>query len=1850
MEENNLQLNKEQNSQLPETLDVYKTNPLFRLRQKIRWLSPKKKLMFLALPFLAAAAGFILYFTLAAGSDPKINLVWTGNGTAINGTELHCGEQNKQFDIKIDGNAKDIVTVGAFITFDPAKITVTSIDVSKTDFPMGEESTTPTNPGTLQKIDNVNGLIQVIRAYPVSGSPGYGFTAASGILATIHFDVKADVIGQALFKLSQTDPSKTVIILNGGAATEPDNVGAESSLTIKCCIGDVCGANETCPSSNWQSEPDRCCNVDCVSATRLYLEPSKATVNVGQIIDKDGVDLLLFSERADISSVKVILTFDPNYLEISDIMGRDIVGNNIVGTIVAQTIVNAKITLEFSQYKGVKAQPNRLATLKFKVKNEKDLPSAPNQSLLSNPHQPYITKVQFEKNYGTGSTSSTNLFNAAGTPLFDANNPIIFTDGEYTIILPPIVLCAGTQLTVEPSYDSVKIHWCTEPASSCKITVSPFKGSPPPGGEDSDTNKREHYFKFTGLPQGDKYEYDISCDTENYYKLVLQKTFKTSKATDLSISQIRATDVAASKAKISWLTTGGKNSDGRSDSAVYYREEGTASWPYSNKNLALVTSHSLELVGLTPGTAYEYYAHSSVDGIANCAIDRATPDCAASKVFSFVTKNRNEAADANLILKVNHDRVCDEWLYCDAAVQILNTKKNPPRYEDVCFATGVCNALDKGGQCLSIVDKGQAVLTFNAPTSTSEIKNLSGYSKVGLNWGFRCAADGARKCSCSDPTVLSCQSPVCPGSDSECAAAKIDGYYPYSVMAEVGLPIGVPNPSFEEGTVRPWQSHNLAEVTNVSDPNDKTNRVMKIDPKGAYSGAEAEKLSNKIITTPGTLYVVSFRAKTDNFSGQKILVELGPYKTTGNDKTYSSFNYYDNESRKKTDIISLKSYWQEYVVSLIAEELVKQASGSISTDGPLNITIVREPTENSKDAFYVDNISMKSVLSVSNDLSYVPRSCRLYPSQNAPACDYYDVNRAKDMKGWKGYCVETDPGYGERKYLNQPMCLLWWPVDIISGESNIFSADSVAGYTDRKPLYYCLEARGNYGREDIQYCTTIDLEKACPVIDIRQAKGEKYQLGLNGVYTAFASDNGQQSRQTEDFFDNSRLQKDDIVGVGIIGGQINKFGSLLKNSSDNKDAEGYESWGWTSEEKNNWLYKYAENQYNYSDPFTTKVVCNPNGTGDFLALKLTFSTETQGLDSLEITSCDDDGQTVNTSVSIIFYLREPCLKIAQTVTVDGETIPWAQRINSQKITTDGWIGYTKDQDYSPFGGAVAPRPLNDPVNWENSGQPLFVEPADTLNMTSPYQVRGGSPYGIPGNAPTICSNIPSKNCLNNGDCLAAGKCGEKDVANNPANPNFLPYCASDLDYDLITANDCVDDNQCHDVLNNPDAVCYNFGFGRNQCGIPDQACLMLMGSIGYPCTSIQGECRLTVKDRQVGPASCVSGPNVGNNCQNRQNCGMEMDSGEYGMCVGFKAPKGVSWEDLNARLAVPGANNLSKLFAKSYGVWEWRRDTAGDQKYKYMASTTAVLDWDITGKGVLPQVPQILVNNSDKNNFVIITQGSAVLKFSSWVDPNQAPLTRYTVDWDDGKESVEAGLRIPGRDISNPHILVHYYKYIKSCENTDGVAGCDNCLDADHNNTCDQCVDDEAPTGEYEYCIYKPKIQLEDNWGRCNNDKDTNGNGQIDTDEACQNNSATWAQFKKQIVVYKDQGGMPTGVMSVEPTTLTYISDPDPANNFHLPHTDSFFVSNDTIAGGDLSWSLTVPSGSFLDSVDYKVNPVNGYTGVLGPDQSQEVKLTINNIDSLATGKYTAEIEVKDITNNKTEIVKIILQIGGSAL
>ncbi len=75
-------------------------------------------------------------------------------------------------------------------------------------------------------------------------------------------------------------------------------------------------------------------------------------------------------------------------------------------------------------------------------------------------------------------------------------------------------------------------------------------------------------------------------------------------------------------------------------------------------------------------------------------------------------------------------------------------------------------------------------------------------------------------------------------------------------------------------------------------------------------------------------------------------------------------------------------------------------------------------------------------------------SCRLYPETESLSCEYTDEEGAKH-KGWRGYCLEYDKAPG-----NTDTCLLWWPADIIWGE--YWGPDF--GYNNRYPLYYCLAA------------------------------------------------------------------------------------------------------------------------------------------------------------------------------------------------------------------------------------------------------------------------------------------------------------------------------------------------------------------------------------------------------------------------------------------------------------------------------------------------------------------------------------------------------------------------------------------------------------------------------------------------------------------------------------------------------------------------------------------------------------------------------------------------------------------------
>jgi len=157
-------------------------------------------------------------------------------------------------------------------------------------------------------------------------------------------------------------------------------------------------------------------------------------------------------------------------------------------------------------------------------------------------------------------------------------------------------------------------------------------------------------------------------------------------------------------------------------------------------------------------------------------------------------------------------------------------------------------------------------------------------------------------------------------------------------------------------------------------------------------------------------------------------------------------------------------------------------------------------------------------------------------------------------------------------------------------------------------------------------------------------------------------------------------------------------------------------------------------------------------------------------------------------------------------------------------------------------------------------------------------------------------------------------------------------------------------------------------------------------------------------------------------------------------------------------------NELSTLFAKSYGGWIWDQDESS-----YVENTTTS-DWqfDNSANGVAPKISNIKFNNF--NTATVNGDGFVNLTFNSQINPDQMPLTEYRVDWGDGEETVVDGNMISRSTISNTHSLTHAFNYydLKNKKNNDPskypMLSCDN------DNT---------------KCTISPKISLKDNWGWC---------------------------------------------------------------------------------------------------------------------------------------------------------------------
>ncbi|MDO8667752.1 MAG: hypothetical protein Q7K35_01485, partial [bacterium] len=158
-----------------------------------------------------------------------------------------------------------------------------------------------------------------------------------------------------------------------------------------------------------------------------------------------------------------------------------------------------------------------------------------------------------------------------------------------------------------------------------------------------------------------------------------------------------------------------------------------------------------------------------------------------------------------------------------------------------------------------------------------------------------------------------------------------------------------------------------------------------------------------------------------------------------------------------------------------------------------------------------------------------------------------------------------------------------------------------------------------------------------------------------------------------------------------------------------------------------------------------------------------------------------------------------------------------------------------------------------------------------------------------------------------------------------------------------------------------------------------------------------------------------------------------------------------------------------------------------------------------------PFVSNIKVN-SIITNVELTKNGFINLTFNTKVDSNQLPMVMYGIDWGDNTKTVVTGVEMRDKPNTNlPESVYHLYSYwdlkAKFNQQCPGLGGsCNyNSFTCQGGTKAGQSCIDCTTSGQ---CKVKPKIQIKDNWGWCNNSATING---------C--STATWESFDHWVVV-----------------------------------------------------------------------------------------------------------------------------------
>ncbi len=759
---------------------------------------------------------------------------------------------------------------------------------------------------------------------------------------------------------------------------------------------------------------------------------------------------------------------------------------------------------------------------------------------------------------------------------------------------------------------------------------------------------------------------------------------------------------------------------------------------------------------------------------------------------------------ANIILQVQKDRACEEWLYCKTRIQAFDSEGNR---DDKCFDIGICDGLNDSGECNSfpvlpnteIVGQQISGATgYSSPYTVEDLRLMSGYTKAGMSWLGFSSGDGTTP-----------------------------GYLPYNLMTQVGNEANILyNSSFEEtiNTNQPLQSP--FPYWNTDDSNCNANSTCRVTPDNqSISGIRAAKLSisaNNASAGNSTVYL-----------GQALPLSPSEYILSGyikwqnvasaNVTAGADIMIIQNGSEVRGNFGNRLDYsngWESFAIRF--------------TNTSNNVVIRGELRDVREGEVFFDGLTILPALKVTNSPeTLLSQRCRLYPETSSPECNY--VKGTKSYVGWPGFCAEVDPR-------NPAYCVNWWPIDIIKGSVAQINETPLI-FEEKVPLYYCLVSEGkensipatlNYSHDNYKYFVS----------------GNKFAFAnnpnptclsdlANNTYAVGGCSRGEGTRyasfpfylEPNRYKENLNIKEYEIEKIVLTkaAGSRPEYPSrvvLDRGSRMTRSQAVATLGGWVTDTLGNSANQFLETDFiwgtscsyaNSGDDRPIDGSCADSA--DYLIFGVVF--DQQGSPKIYKIYMDDYSGDGNDAAqwNITYYLRESCTVLSQVAQVEPNgnitAYPYWTRVDQFSGYNVTPLDYNYIKDSVPFGavyqsglsryfqdGSNQMQNENNPSTWdsrptESGNQPIYVEAENTLTINDGTlnpgpNIRAGTPYACyNGNCVgSICVGGGTKEgtpCIDNesakscylGDGLNTGICvGSWQTLNPMPNRNLASASSS----------------------------------------------------------------------------------------------------------------------------------------------------------------------------------------------------------------------------------------------------------------------------------------------------------------------------------------------------------------------------------------------------------------------------------------------------------------------------------------